>query len=81
MTLFCSYNIAANIDPKNAGVLLVHLQGGGGGAPQGAYRDAGFTRELAQNSTGDDENVSRSPDPIESADLIHLTRLIQCSIM
>jgi hypothetical protein len=56
--LVFSYNIAANIDPKNAGVLLVHLQGGGQGAPQGAYRDAGFTRDLAKNASGDDENVS-----------------------
>ncbi|UZJ52453.1 hypothetical protein CBS101457_001773 [Exobasidium rhododendri] len=54
------YNIAANIDPKNAGVLIVHLQGGGGGggAPQGAYRDAGFTRDLAKNASGDEENCT-----------------------
>jgi DNA-nicking Smr family endonuclease len=50
--LMHDYNIAANIDPKNAGVLLVHLQGGQ------SQSGANFTRDLAQNSTGDAENVS-----------------------
>lgn len=57
--LMRDYGIAANLDPKNSGVLLVHL-GGAQGAPQGAYRDAGFTNKLAQQASGKDEEVRLS---------------------
>lgn len=63
------------MDPTNAGVLLVHLQGGRGGAP-----DAGFTRDLAKQSTGDEESVSvaESKGGRGDADCLATT---QCTIM
>lgn len=52
------YNIAAELDPKNSGVLLVHLSGATAG--QGSYRDAGFASQLSRQAGGDDEQVSLS---------------------
>lgn len=50
-----SYNISANVDPTNAGVLLVHLSGAPAG--NGGYRDAGFTKQLAQQRGDNDADV------------------------
>jgi DNA-nicking Smr family endonuclease len=56
--LMQDYGIAANLDPKNAGVLLVHLGAAQGNAPQGAYRDAGFANQLAQQASGKDDQCT-----------------------
>ena len=54
--LMRDYNLSAQLDPHNSGVLVVHLGGGGGGT-----RDAGgFTRELAKQASGNEEQVSAS---------------------
>ncbi|PWN34991.1 DUF1771-domain-containing protein [Meira miltonrushii] len=55
--LMKDYGIAAELDPKNAGVLLVHL-GGAANAPQGAYRDSGFANKLAQQTSGKDDECT-----------------------
>lgn len=45
-------NISAALDPHNAGVLVVHLQGGSN------VGDAGFTRDLAKGATGKDDECT-----------------------
>lgn len=40
------------MDPHNAGVVVVHLAGGGG------RRDAGFTNDLARSATGNEEQCT-----------------------
>lgn len=52
------YNLAAHIDPQNAGVLIVSLRGGGGARGMPETGDTGFTRDLAKHATGDEENCS-----------------------
>lgn len=53
------YNLSAELDPHNSGVLVVHLTGSGGGS-----RDAGFTRELAKHASGNEEQVSRAAEHV-----------------
>ena len=48
---FDSYRLDAHIDPKNTGVLVVNLRGSGGGG-------ANFTRDLAKQASGDENEVS-----------------------
>jgi len=53
--LMQDHRLAAELDSHNAGVVIVHLNGGGGG---GAFRDAGFTRDLAKQATGNEEQCA-----------------------
>lgn len=54
--LMRKYNLQAHLDPKNSGVLVVDLTGKATGA---FGRDAGgFTRGLAQQASGNEEQVS-----------------------
>lgn len=54
--LMRKYNLQAHLDPKNSGVLVVDLTGKAGGAFNSDV--GGFTRGLAQNASGNDEQVS-----------------------
>lgn len=55
--LMRKYNLQAHLDPHNSGVLVVDLTGKAGGA---FGRDAGgFTRGLAQQASGSEDQVSR----------------------
>lgn len=81
--LMKDYGIAAELDPKNAGVLLVHL-GGAGNAPQGAYRDAGFANKLAQQTSGKDDEVSReticlSQSEFDANTILYLNSVLSCN--
>lgn len=46
------YQIAAHVDPKNRGVLVVDMQ-----APRGGSDSAALTRDVAQHITGNDQEV------------------------
>lgn len=46
------YNLAAEIDPRNTGVLVVYLQGGGGSGG-GRTRDAGGLVDQMQRGNQD----------------------------
>lgn len=52
--LLRKYNVAAHIDPKNGGVLIVDLFGPRGGG------NADFTGAMARNATGNDQEVRES---------------------
>lgn len=60
--LMRKYNLQAHLDPHNSGVLVVDLTGKGGGS---FGRDTGsFTRGLAQNASGNDEQVRTRRAPV-----------------
>lgn len=82
--LMSKYQLQAHLDPHNSGVLVVDLTGRAGGA---FTRDAGgFTRGLAQQASGKEEEVSYHRQAREKRRIFtdwRLPRLLkkQCVVM
>lgn len=61
--LMRKYKLQAHLDPSNAGVLVVDLSGSGGA---GFSKDAGgFTRDLAKQASGNEDQVSATFEVVQ----------------